>query len=198
MNTSTILTIGIVIIVLVLGTLFLVHNRYTENFAGVVNPQVDNTVQQDQKNAQSNFVMPYDDPNNKLAPIKVNDNVLPYPQMSTNYESLDDAMRRPVNPDMDIYNQPQNPIKAEDLLPLNDPRNSWNLSNPQVNGSLKDKNLLETGYLIGIDTVSNTLKNANLQIRSDPLIAQIPGITPWSNSTYGPDVNRKQFEIGGN
>ena len=47
-----------------------------------------------------------------------------------------------------------------------------------------------------IDTQGNSLRNANLQLRSDPIVQQIPNITPWGNTTIGPDTNRKQFEIG--
>ena len=167
-------------------------------------PQVDASLQAADKLQQAQQLQipppegpkPFNATYNKLAPIKYNDNVLPYPQMSSTYESLDDSARKPVNPNQDIYNRPSDIINPLELLPRDDPYNNFNLSNPTVNGKLEDKNFLETAYNYGIDTVSNSLRYANHQLRSDPIISYQSGITPWNGSTIGPDLNRKQFEIG--
>jgi hypothetical protein len=44
--------------------------------------------------------------------------------------------------------------------------------------------------------VGQTLRNANLQIRSEPPNPQV-AVSPWLNSTIEPDINRRPFEIGG-
>ena len=55
---------------------------------------------------------------------------------------------------------------------------------------LKGMNLLSTNAMIGIDTVSNTLRNANYSIRSEPPNPKTD-VSPWLNSTIDPDPYRK-------
>ena len=80
------------------------------------------------------------------------------------------------------------------LLPK-DENSEWARLNPSGNGSLENVNLLKAGYHIGIDTIGNTLRNANLQLRSEPPNPQQP-VSPWMISTIGPDTNRRDMEIG--
>jgi hypothetical protein len=90
-------------------------------------------------------------------------------------------------------NQPsvQNPA---DLLPK-DTNSEWAQLNPAGKGDLANINLLKAGYHIGIDTVGQTLRNANLQIRSEPPNPQV-NVGPWQNSTISADFMRPVFEIG--
>ena len=55
--------------------------------------------------------------------------------------------------------------------------------------------LLEPKQFIGLDTVGQSLKNANLQIRSEPVI---PKSNTWGimMSSYEPDRMQVPFEIG--
>lgn len=82
-----------------------------------------------------------------------------------------------------------------DLLPK-DTNSEWAQLNPHGAGDLQNIGLLKSGHHIGINTVSSSLRNANLQVRSEP---QIPksNVGPWLNSTIEPDCGRKQLEIGG-
>lgn len=48
---------------------------------------------------------------------------------------------------------------------------------------------------IGIDTISNFLKNPSYDLRSDPIIPKV-NVGPWNNSTYEADLARVPFEIG--
>jgi hypothetical protein len=48
---------------------------------------------------------------------------------------------------------------------------------------------------IGIDTISNWLKNPSYDIRSDPIIPKVD-VGPWNLSTFEPDLARVPFEIG--
>jgi len=80
------------------------------------------------------------------------------------------------------------------LLPK-DENSEWARLNPSGNGSLENVNLLNAGYHIGIDTVGNTLRNANLQVRSEPANPQL-NVGPWNNTTIAPDLMRVPLEIG--
>jgi hypothetical protein len=85
----------------------------------------------------------------------------------------------------------QNPA---DLLPK-DNNSQWAQLNPSGKGDLANINLLKAGYHIGIDTVGQTLRNANLQIRSEPPNPQI-SVGPWNASTISPDTMRVPLELG--
>ena len=80
------------------------------------------------------------------------------------------------------------------LLP-SDANSQWASMNPQGNGSLQNVNLLQAGYNIGINTVGSSLRNANLQLRSEPPNPQ-GSVGPWNTSTIQPDVMRVPLEIG--
>jgi hypothetical protein len=90
---------------------------------------------------------------------------------------------------------PKEQLTAEELLPQ-DNSSLWAQVNPSGEGSLKDRNFLQSGYHIGINTVGQTLRNANLQLRSEPPCPQVK-VSPWLQATIEPDVSRKPFEIGG-
>lgn len=89
---------------------------------------------------------------------------------------------------------PRDKTTAEDLLPKNAANSLWAQNNPAGQGDVKDQNFLTAGYLMGIDTQMSSLKNANLQLRSDPQVPKIP-VGPWSQSTIDPDTSRRYFEI---
>ena len=94
-----------------------------------------------------------------------------------------------------LTNFPKDQLTAEELLPQ-DNSSLWAQVNPSGEGSLKDRNFLQSGYHIGINTVGQTLRNANLQLRSEPPCPQVK-VSPWAQSTIEADVSRKPFEIGG-
>ena len=91
---------------------------------------------------------------------------------------------------------PKDQLMPQELLPQDSESNQWSLANPQGSGSLKDKNFLQSGYHVGINTVGQTLRNANMQLRSDPPNPQVQ-VSPWQQTTINPDTNRKPMEIGG-
>lgn len=88
----------------------------------------------------------------------------------------------------------QNIQNPEDLLPK-DTNSAWAVNNPCGNGELANINLLKAGYHIGIDSIGQTLRNANLQIRSEPPNPQVY-VGPWNQSTITPDFLRPPLEIG--
>jgi len=91
---------------------------------------------------------------------------------------------------------PKEQLSAEELLPQDNFANQFAQTYPTGSGSLKDKNFLQAGHHIGVNTVGQTLRNANLQLRSEPPNPQVT-VSPWLQSTIQPDLNRKPFEIGG-
>ena len=87
-----------------------------------------------------------------------------------------------------------NSSNPSDLLPK-DTNSQWAQLNPAGKGDLANINLLKAGYHIGIDTVGQTLRNANQQIRSEPPNPQV-NVGPWNLSTIEPDFMRPPLEIG--
>jgi hypothetical protein len=85
----------------------------------------------------------------------------------------------------------QNP---SELLPK-DQNSQWAQLNPSGKGELANVNLLRAGYHIGIDTIGQSLRNANLQIRSEPPNPQLY-VGPWNQTTIEPDFMRPPLEIG--
>lgn len=84
----------------------------------------------------------------------------------------------------------QNP---SDLLPK-DVNGQWAQLNPSGAGDLSNINLLKAGYHIGIDTIGSSLRNANLQERSEPPNPQL-SVSIWNQSTITPDILRVPLEI---
>jgi hypothetical protein len=88
----------------------------------------------------------------------------------------------------------QSVANPSDLLP-SDQNSAWASLNPVNQGNPMIPDLLQAGYHIGLDTVGQTLKNPNLQLRSDPYIPKA-AVGPWNQSTYEPDLMRVPLEVG--
>lgn len=88
----------------------------------------------------------------------------------------------------------EEPIKPEELLPAENEADEWARANPKGEGSLELKNFTEAAFHIGVDTQGNSLRNANLQIRSEPP-NPIKPVSIFNNSTIGPDPFRRPLEI---
>ncbi len=118
--------------------------------------------------------------------------VLPTEDKDTeDYRAVDFEITRDSS---DCY--PRDRLTTEDLLPKDAANSKWAQNNPASQGSVGDQNFLNAGSHFGIDTVGQSLRNANLQLRSDPPIPKIEGISPWMNTTIDYDSNRRPFEIG--
>jgi hypothetical protein len=81
-----------------------------------------------------------------------------------------------------------------DLLPK-DENSQWGELNQINANNITTPDLLQAGYHIGLDTIGQTLRNANLQERSDPIIPKSV-IGPWNQSTIEPDFGRTPLEVG--
>ncbi len=88
----------------------------------------------------------------------------------------------------------QKELTPEDLLPK-DMNSKWAQVNPAGQGMLMDRNFLDAGHHVGINTVGQSLRNANYNLRSEIPNPQVK-VSPWLQSTIDPDVGRKPLEIG--
>ncbi len=108
----------------------------------------------------------------------------------TNNQFLEvSGMNSPAPPSSSQQN-----LSPSDLLPK-DMNSDWANLNPASN-DLKNLNLLSADQMIGINTVSSSLRNANYQVRSEPIIPK-KDVGPWAHSTIEPDTYRRSLEIGG-
>jgi len=113
------------------------------------------------------------------------------PTGATGYTAVD-SMTGQGAPPAGATNMPV--ANPSDLLPR-DTNNQWGSLNPAGSGDLSGQNLLSATFLTGIDTIGNTMKNANLQLRSEPPNPQL-NVGPWNQSTFAPDLMRTPLELG--
>lgn len=178
----------LIVLAIIIAIIFVLNLFKTEGFDAttdgiVVNEQIDNandvTGIVENTTAESVDVEEND---TKLSNVPLNQTTLPYPQPSNGY---------------DVKTLENETLIAEDLKPHSDPTNIWNAVNPDVPGTFEDRNFLDAGYHIGIDTQLGSLKLKYHDIRSLPPIPRVK-VGPWNQSTYDPyDINRREFEIGG-
>jgi hypothetical protein len=88
---------------------------------------------------------------------------------------------------------PRDQLTPGELLPK-DQNSVWAQQNPMGTGSLKGKNFLSAGALVGINTVGQSMRNANYQLRSEPPNPQV-AVSVFNQSTIEPDTNRRSLEI---
>lgn len=74
-----------------------------------------------------------------------------------------------------------------DLLPINNTDTSLVNSMMTQDGQMPG-NLLEAGAHIGLPSTSSSMRNANMQLRADPIIPKRDGCW-WGESTISPDPN---------
>jgi len=89
------------------------------------------------------------------------------------------------------YSSITNPAE---LLPT-DTNSEWARLNPINKDNAAMPDLLQAGYHIGLDTIGQTLRNPNYQLRSDPIIPKAD-VGPWNKSTIEPDLGRVPLEVG--
>jgi len=99
------------------------------------------------------------------------------------------------SPDSPMLSASANINNPAELLPK-DTNSQWAQLNPVGQGAFSNNDgMLNAGYHIGIDSIGSSLRNANLQIRSEPVNPQVY-VGPWNMSTITPDFMRPPLEIG--
>jgi len=130
--------------------------------------------------------------NNDKNNDKNNENIKPYTDPTT---TAHDAQKVSINDNRQMEPPPNCSEKTiltpNELLPLQNNNSSWD--NIQINNN--QTNFLDSTYLSGINTVSSSLRNANLQLRSEPPNPRTV-VCPWNQTTIEPDLMRTPFEIG--
>jgi hypothetical protein len=164
-------------ILVILGAIVLVYAVYTYS---------------DQK-----FVVPYEPLQGEAngrpnAPLVGGRQAPPAMNTSEGYTAVDAMTGQGGAPPAGATNLPV--ANPSDLLPR-DTNNQWGSLNPSGSGDLLGQNLLSATFLTGIDTIGNTMKNANLQLRSEPANPQL-NVGPWNQSTFAPDLMRTPLELG--
>ncbi len=173
--------IGIVVVVAALLYYFFVYSN-KENFKSAASGSIKLKEKDD---PEDDPFGPNPNPPGGTNPPSDNTQVTPTPEPFQNENDVQ----------MDEQQGGNKQLTAQDLLP-HDNSSQWAQVYPSGDGSLKDRNFLQAGYHIGINTVGQTLRNANLQLRSEPPCPQVK-VSPWIQSTIEPDLGRKPFEIGG-
>lgn len=140
-------------------------------------------------NNKSNSVEKHTAFNPALQPALIGDESTLTQDNHSEYASINDV----ANTELPQSSTPN--INPSELLPK-DTNKEWNAMNPSSNTNVGDVNMLTPGP-VNFMTMSKPLRNANLQLRSDPPVPQVP-VSPWNNTTIGPDENRVKFEINCN
>jgi hypothetical protein len=86
--------------------------------------------------------------------------------------------------------QKKEPLTPKDLLPTNQAAEDFEKQNPDGEGILKGVNYLDASYHVGVNTVGQSLRNANLNLRAEPPNPRV-AVSPWLNSTIDTDLSRK-------
>jgi hypothetical protein len=127
-------------------------------------------------------------------------NSMPGPTRETAVKTAPEVAPTPTSGPADFGNAeqpagcyPRDQLTPSELLPK-DANSIWAQQNPMGTGSLKGKNFLSAGALIGVNTVGQSLRNANYQLRSEPPNPQVP-VSVFNVPTIEPDVNRRSLEI---
>jgi len=123
----------------------------------------------------------------------MNNNIQSYAAINVPGASLNIGSSAPKNNNNTCLNRDR--LTSSDLLPKDAANSKWAQINPAGSGMLGDQNFLTAGYHVGINTVGQSLRNANLQLRSEPPNPQV-AVSPWGISTIEPDVRSVAFEIG--
>lgn len=90
---------------------------------------------------------------------------------------------------------PKDNLTSKDLLPKDAADSKWAQMNPSTGASIYDGAFLNSGFWTGINSKNGNLRNANLQLRSDPPNPTQP-VSPWLQSTIQPDTTHRELEIG--
>ena len=121
----------------------------------------------------------------------IRDNMTEGPGGSPKKDEMEDAPVEGEEPEVE-----ETPAMEDttDLLPKTEGFDTSNFATVDAK-NIQAPDLLEAGYHIGLDTIGQSLRNANQQLRSDPVIAKVD-VGPWHNSTIEADVTRVPLELG--
>lgn len=196
-DSRTVLMIAVVAVV-ILGGAYLLNPSYTRRLLGVsegFTDAVDAPTLSEAANYKMNEASMNVDGKTQEEKEKQNPNVATTGPAKEGYADLSDfeGPSQFGNAEAPAGCYPRDQLTPSELLPK-DPNSIWAQQNPMGTGSLKGKNFLSAGALIGVNTVGQSLRNANYQLRSEPPNPQVP-VSVFNQTTIEPDVNRRTLEI---
>ena len=186
--------------------IFVVNSEESESFVGDVEEALSETTVSTEPDFTNSF---NNDPpgapvaENNVAPPAAENNAVPVAENNATVDNSDPTGNEVPASVNDLFKTsnvapdqcyPTDVLSADDLLPMSKD-STWAQSVPAGQGSLTDQNFLNAGYHLGVNTVGQSLRNANRQIRSDPPCPRRK-VSPWNQSTIEKDNNRKALEIG--
>jgi hypothetical protein len=188
-DTRTLLLVGLVVAI-VLGGAYIMNPTYTKRMLRIEGFESGASTM----SADSNYTQPVMDVSGGVQQQAemANPNVAT-PVTKEGFESLGEGPAQFGNAEAPAGCYPRDQLVPSELLPK-DPNSVWAQQNPMGTGSLKGKNFLSAGALIGVNTVGQSLRNANYQLRSEPPNPQVP-VSVFNQTTIEPDVNRRTMEI---
>ena len=188
-DTRTLLLVGFVVAI-VLGGAYLLNPSYTKRMLRMEGFESGASTM----SADANYTQPVMDVSGGVQQQAemANPNVAT-PVTKEGFESLGEGPAQFGNAEAPAGCYPRDQLVPSELLPK-DPNSVWAQQNPMGTGSLKGKNFLSAGALIGVNTVGQSLRNANYQLRSEPPNPQVP-VSVFNQTTIEPDVNRRTMEI---
>lgn len=94
---------------------------------------------------------------------------------------------------------PKDRLTTEDLLPKDAANLKWSAVNPAGQGDVSNINFIQAGAMLGINSTLGSMRNGNLQLRSDPVIPNQAGDWPIMMSTIprNSSLLRRPLEISG-
>lgn len=94
---------------------------------------------------------------------------------------------------------PKDRLTTEDLLPKDAANLKWSAVNPAGQGDVSNINFVQAGAMMGINSTLGSMRNANLQLRSDPVIPNQQSEWPIMMSTIprNSSLLRRPLEISG-
>lgn len=120
--------------------------------------------------------------------------VMPSEAMNNeDYKAVDFDQSKPTSSGGDCF--PRDKLSRDDLLPADAANSKWAQANPAGQGDVKDQNFLTAGFHVGQNTVGQSMRNPNMQMRSDPPNPKM-SVSPWNQTTIEYDDSRRFFEIG--
>ena len=135
-------------------------------------------------------------PVNQIKPTDINN----FQEFDGNYDNygadINNAFQAPVQTNttisaVDINKKNVQNYDAKDFLPKEINDQWFNTDFSQAKTNINDDKLINTErYVIGINTVGQSLKNASYDIRGTIANPKF-SVSPWNNSTYEPDYNIK-------
>lgn len=188
-DTRTILLVGLVV-ALVLGGAYILNPSYTKRMLRMEGFESGAST----LSASSNYTQPVMDVSGGVQQqAEMGNPNVATPVTKEGFESLGEGPSQFGNAEPPAGCYPRDQLVPSELLPK-DPNSVWAQQNPMGTGSLKGKNFLSAGALIGVNTVGQSLRNANYQLRSEPPNPQVP-VSVFNQTTIEPDINRRTMEI---